>query len=91
MEELRQELIKYLDRLPITSDNIGAIRRSCLMPWHSAWNKIVTDETAAREGKEPSEPSPVRLGYCTRCGKPFTETDNQVVGIGYMICQSCDT
>jgi hypothetical protein len=53
MEELRQQLIVYLDSLVITSNNIGDIRRSCFMPWDSAWNAIVRDETAQREnGRE---------------------------------------
>jgi hypothetical protein len=46
---LQHELRVYLDTLTITSDNIGDIRRSLFVPWDSAWNGIVRDETAARE------------------------------------------
>lgn len=43
------ELRKLLDRLCITSGNIGAIRRALFLPWSSTWNAIVRDETASRE------------------------------------------
>ena len=43
------ELRAYLDTLTITGDNIGDIRRSLFVPWESAWNGWVRDETAARE------------------------------------------
>jgi hypothetical protein len=46
---LRQELRVYLDTLTITGDNIGDIRRQCFVPWDSAWNAWVRDETASRE------------------------------------------
>ena len=49
---LQQELADYLDGQPITSANIGGVRRLCFVPWDSEWNKIVRDETAARENKE---------------------------------------
>ena len=51
---LHRELCTYLDGLTITGDNIGKIRRSLLMPWDSAWNGIVRDETAAREVSAPA-------------------------------------
>jgi hypothetical protein len=51
--DLVSELVHYLDGLRITSDNIGQIRRECFVSWSSAYNGIVRDETAAREGKEP--------------------------------------
>lgn len=51
MENLRLELIKWLRKQIITSDNIGAIRRQCFVPWDSQWNTIVKVETADREGK----------------------------------------
>lgn len=47
------ELRRWLDLQTITSDNIGSIRRRCFMPWDSAWNALVRDETAMRE-KSPS-------------------------------------
>jgi len=50
-QRLRVELEGYLDTLTITSDTIGDIRRSLLMPWDSAWNGVVRDETAKRERK----------------------------------------
>lgn len=49
MDELVTELKKYLDSIVITSDNIGSIRYSLFVPWPSAWNAAVRDETAARE------------------------------------------
>lgn len=49
--DLIQELREYLDLQPITCENIGAIRRRLLVPWESAWNGIVRDETAKREEK----------------------------------------
>lgn len=49
MDELRT----YLDGLTITGDNIGDIRRSLFMPFDSAWNGIVRDETAKREQATP--------------------------------------
>lgn len=48
-QELYQELVEWLNTQNITTDNIGEIRRQCFMPWDSAWNMIVRDETAARE------------------------------------------
>lgn len=47
--ELTKGLSLYLDELKITSDNIGDIRRSLMMPWNCHWNSIVRDETATRE------------------------------------------
>lgn len=49
MDKLKSELIAYLDTIPVTSENIGEIRRSCFMPFDCEWNGIVRDETAARE------------------------------------------
>ena len=46
---LRRELCLWLDQQVITGDNIGDIRRQCFVPWDSAWNGIVREETAARE------------------------------------------
>ena len=48
-DTLKTELRKWLDTQDITSDNIGNIRRRCFVPWDSAWNSLVRDETAARE------------------------------------------
>ena len=48
---MKQELTEWLDKVAITSDNIGQIRRECFVPWDSEWNGIVRDETAARENK----------------------------------------
>jgi hypothetical protein len=53
---LRHELCAYLDSLTITGENIGDIRRSCFVPWDSAWNGIVRDETAEREVKTAADP-----------------------------------
>jgi hypothetical protein len=53
--DLRLEMRVYLGTLTITRDNIGEIRRSLFMPWDSAWNGWVRDETAAREkNKSPT-------------------------------------
>lgn len=49
--KLINELRDYLDSQEITSDNIGNMRRQLFVPWHSEWNGIVRDETAARENK----------------------------------------
>jgi hypothetical protein len=46
---LQRELRAYLDTLVITGDNIGEVRRSLFVPWDSAWNSVVRDETARRE------------------------------------------
>ena len=46
---LGDELRQWLDSQHINGDNIGTIRRQCFMPWDSAWNALVRDETAARE------------------------------------------
>lgn len=48
---MKEELINWLNKQTITSDNIGEIRRSCFVPWDSEWNGIVRDETAIRENK----------------------------------------
>ncbi len=47
--DLRIELRRYLDTLTITGDTIGDLRRLLFMPWDSAWNGWVRDETASRE------------------------------------------
>ena len=46
---LHRELTAYLDGLVMTGENIGDIRRSLFLPWDSAWNGIVRDDTARRE------------------------------------------
>lgn len=51
---LKQELMAWLDQQTITSENIGNIRRMCFVPWSSAWNALVRDETAQRENKSPN-------------------------------------
>src|SRR6185503_20843024 len=51
MNELIEELKRWLDTQSITSGNIGNIRRQCFVPWDSKWNGIVRDETAIREKK----------------------------------------
>ena len=53
---LRKELLAYLDTLTITGENIGDVRRSLFMPWDSAWNGIVRDETAERENRKAETP-----------------------------------
>jgi hypothetical protein len=56
---LREELGTYLDGLVITGDTIGDIRRRLFMPWDSAWNAYVRDETAKRERTAtPGEANP---------------------------------
>lgn len=50
---LKRELSAYLDQCVITSENIGDIRWSLFVPWDSAWNGIVRDETASRENRSP--------------------------------------
>lgn len=52
--DLREELCAWLDAQTITSENIGDIRRSCFVPFDSAWNGVVRDETAKREKDTPS-------------------------------------
>ena len=52
---LRTELWKWLSEQVITSENIGNIRRQCFVPWNSAWNALVRDETAASENKTPND------------------------------------
>jgi hypothetical protein len=54
--DLRREMRAYLDTLTITGDTIGDIRRSLFVPWDSAWNGWVRDDTAEREKR------PVREG-----------------------------
>lgn len=54
---LLREMQAYLDTLTITGDNIGDIRRSLFMPFDSAWNGLVRDETAEREGLLPQSPT----------------------------------
>lgn len=51
MNELEQELCHWLDQQPVTSENIGALRRMCFVPWDSRWNAIVREQTAVRENK----------------------------------------
>jgi hypothetical protein len=47
--EMRYELRRYLDTLMIDGDTIGDIRCRLFLPWDSAWNGWVREETAARE------------------------------------------
>lgn len=47
--QMGTELRVWLDHQVINSDNIGAIRRRCFVPWDSAWNELVRNETAERE------------------------------------------
>ena len=54
---LGAELRQWLNSHDIHGDNIGSIRRQCFMPWDSAWNALVRDETAARE-KSPNSDYP---------------------------------
>ena len=51
---LGAELRQWLNSQDIHGDSIGNIRRQCFMPWDSAWNALVRDETAERE-KSPNE------------------------------------
>ena len=51
---MKNELIIWINQQTITSENIGDIRRSLLLPWNSEWNSIVRDETASRENKQPN-------------------------------------
>lgn len=53
MDQMRKELVAYLAAQVITRENIGDIRRRCFVPWDSAWNAIVRDETAKREKAPP--------------------------------------
>ena len=46
---LHEELITFLDKTRIDSDNIGSVRSRCFVPWDSEWNALVRDETAKRE------------------------------------------
>jgi hypothetical protein len=50
-EPLKKELMSYLDKTLISSENIGDIRRSLMFPWDSYWNEVVRDETTIRENK----------------------------------------
>lgn len=50
--KLREELGDYLDKLVITNENIGEVRRSLFFPWECEWNGLVRDETAVREVHE---------------------------------------
>lgn len=50
-EEDRLALRAHLDGVTVTSENIGDIRRSLFLPFDSAWNGLVRDETAKREGR----------------------------------------
>lgn len=61
MNTLHQELIKWLDIQIITSENIGDIRRMAFVPWDSAWNGLVRDETAQREVSPPSDPTEIEV------------------------------
>lgn len=51
MNELIDELKKWLDTQEINSENIGHIRRQCFVPWNSEWNSIIRNETSLRENK----------------------------------------
>ena len=48
-DELPRQLRSWLDSQTITRKTIGPIRRRCFMPFDSAWNGLVRDETAERE------------------------------------------
>ncbi|HEU4344048.1 MAG TPA: hypothetical protein VFU31_21035 [Candidatus Binatia bacterium] len=79
---LKQELLTWLDSQEITSGNIGNIRRKCLMPFDTAWNAFVRDETAARENKfdiwkdpmvqealaDGRPPEDIAVLCCPKCG-----------------------
>ena len=70
--DARQELCRYLDVLTITSDNIGDVRCSFLMPFDGVWNGWVRDETASREnhagraGPPPAEASFPKMNEAAR-------------------------
>jgi RyR domain-containing protein len=51
MHDLLEELRRWLDEQTITPGNIDDIRRQCCMPWSSAWNMRVREETANRENR----------------------------------------
>lgn len=82
-DTLKTELRKWLDTQDITGDNIGDIRRQCFVPWDSAWNSLVRDETAARENpndiwKDPQVKAALKDGRsaediavlsCPKCGR----------------------
>lgn len=57
---MKAELIKHLDTLTITSENIGEVRRSLSLPFECEWNATVRDETAARENKK-AQAAPLAL------------------------------
>jgi hypothetical protein len=69
MLTLKQELIAYLDSISITSENIGDIRQSLMLPWTSEWNATIRDETAARENKDKKFPHPFdhHVKTCQQC------------------------
>jgi hypothetical protein len=53
--EMASELRAWLDQQIITSENIGEIRRSLMMPWATGWNALVRSETAERENKKKQD------------------------------------
>lgn len=63
---LPHELRQHLDTMTITGENIGDIRRSLFVPWDSAWNGIVRDETAQRERPASREEELFRAGTIDR-------------------------
>lgn len=50
---LSDEVLVYLSRVGITTQNIGPVRRSLLMPFHHPWNGWIRDITAQLENKKP--------------------------------------
>ncbi len=65
-DKVKTAVFRYISALVITSDNIGDVRRSLLMPFDCKYNGWVRDTTAALENK-PSEtvlssPSPAPTG-----------------------------
>ena len=51
MKDAQQKLIEELDKLEITSENIGEVRRRFFLPFDCEWNGIVRDLTARRENR----------------------------------------
>lgn len=94
--DLRHELCIYLDTLIITDDNIGDIRRQCFVPWDSAWNGIVRDETAAREHAAPEYEFPVMQCKCgptktlgVKKDKSFTRREGDLDQLIHVVDVSC--
>ena len=72
-----ERLLAELDKLVITSQNIGDIRRRYLLPFDCDWNSFVRDETAARENKTHSIITELRINLDV-LRKRVSELEDQV-------------